>query len=50
MQEYFLRCVLRVLLLIPLITVAGVQVDYLIDGPVVLGTPPLSGRMPCAGR
>ena len=47
MQEYLLRCLL---LLIPLITVAGMQVDFLIDGAVVLGTPPLSGRMQFAGR
>jgi hypothetical protein len=47
MQEYLLRCLL---LLIPLITVAGMQVDFLIDGAVVLGTPPLNGRMQFAGR
>ena len=47
MQEYLLRCLL---LLIPLITVAGMQVDFLIDGAVVMGTQPLSGRMRFAGR
>lgn len=47
MQEYLLRCLL---LLIPLITVAGKQVDFLIDGTVVLGTQPLSGRRQFAGR
>lgn len=47
MQEYLLRCLL---LLIPLITVAGMQVDFLIDGAVVLGAQPLNGRMQFAGR
>jgi hypothetical protein len=47
MQEYLLRCLL---LLIPLITVAGKQVDFLIDGAVLLGTQPLGGRMQFAGR
>lgn len=47
MQEYLLRCLL---LLIPLITVAGMQVDFLIDGAVVRGTEPLNGRMQFSGR
>jgi hypothetical protein len=47
MHEYLLRCLL---LLIPLITFAGMQVNFLIDGGVVLGTPPLNGRMQFAGR
>jgi ABC-type microcin C transport system permease subunit YejB len=47
MHEYLLRCLL---LLIPLITIASMQVNFLIDGAVVLGTPPLNGRMQFAGR
>jgi hypothetical protein len=49
MHEYLLRCLL---LLIPLITITGtgMQVNFLIDGAVVLGTPPLNGRMQFAGR
>jgi ABC-type microcin C transport system permease subunit YejB len=47
MHEYLLRCLL---LLIPLITIAGMQVNFLIDGAAVLGTPPLNGRMQFAGR
>jgi hypothetical protein len=47
MHEYLLRCLL---LLIPLITIAGMQVNFRIDGAVVLGTPPLNGRMQFAGR
>jgi hypothetical protein len=46
MQEYLLRCLL---LLIPLITVAGMQVDFLINGAVVLGTQLLNDRMQFAG-
>jgi hypothetical protein len=47
MQEYLLRCLL---LLIPLIIVAGMQVDFLIDGAVVLRAQPLNGRRQFAGR
>ena len=47
MQEYLSRCLL---LLFPLITVAGMQVGFLIDGPFVLGPQPLSGRRQFAGR
>jgi hypothetical protein len=47
MQAYLLR---RVLLLVPPITVAGMQVDLLIDRPVMSGTPSMSGRMQRARR
>jgi hypothetical protein len=47
MQEDLSRCLLR---LFPLITVAGMQLGFLIDAAFGLGTQPLSGRMQCAGR
>jgi hypothetical protein len=47
MQAYFLRCVL---LLVPPITVAGMQVELLIDRPVMSGMPSVGGRMQRARR